>query len=187
MIAAFLPMLIQAGAGLMQGLGQKAQAKAQAKELQQNAVFLNRAANDAKRRGASEADWQRIQTQQAIGTQRAAQAANGGEINIGTNALIQQDTAQLGELDALTISNNAAREAYGYEVQAQQNLANAKTLKKNANKNLLTSILGGAVQGFGSSYAAGNFGNLFGSSTGAGTSAAMSANTTRLNNNQAYT
>lgn len=175
MIAAFLPMLIGAGSGLMQGLGQKAQAKAQAKELQQNAVYLNRAANDAKRRGASESDWRRIQTQQDIGTQRAAQAANGGEINTDTNALIQQDTAQLGELDALTISNNAAREAYGYEVQAAQNLANAKTLKKNANKNLLTSVLGGALGGVSGDAFSGLFGSA--GSTAKATTAASGAAT----------
>lgn len=162
MFQAFLPMLIGAGTGLFKGLQQKKELNQQAKDLQTNALSLRRAAADAKKRGRYEADLQRIKTQQDIGTQRAAQAAGGGEINTDTNALMQQDTAQFGELDALTIANNAAREAYGYETQATQNLRNAKTLKKNAKTSVLSSVIGGAAGGFGSAFESGAFDSLFG-------------------------
>ncbi|MNE88377.1 hypothetical protein D3C80_1856810 [compost metagenome] len=49
----------------------------------------------------------------------------------------------LGELDALTIQNNAAREAYGYRTQAQQDLDNAAMARSNAKSNAFGSILGG--------------------------------------------
>lgn len=179
--AAAIPVALSAFSGLMQGQQQAAQAKAQASALRQNALYLNNAANDAKVRGAIEADQSRVQTQQLIGTQRAAQAANGGLVNEGSNAIIQQDTAQLGELDALTISNNAAREAYGYQVEASNALTNARQLSKIAKRSPISSLLGGVIQGAAGAYSSGLF-----SSSGAGTTAALSG-ISRLNNNQAYT
>lgn len=56
----------------------------------------------------------------------------------------------LGELDALTIQNNAAREAYGYRVQAQQDLSNADQTIKNGKTAATGSILGGLGKAFGS-------------------------------------
>lgn len=174
----FLPIALAAGQGLLQGLGQKRQAKADAAALRQNAIYLNNAAWDARMRGRLESDYARLDTQQAIGTQRAAQAASGGEVNTGTNAILQQDTAQFGELDALTIANNAAREAYGYEVEATGLQNQARALKKAAKRAPIEGLLSGAVQGFGSAYASGRLGSLFGgtSSTarlGRGTRAAI--------------
>lgn len=179
---------IGAGMGLLQGMGNKSAADQQAADLRQNALYLNNAANDAIDRGMKSADQQRVQTGQFIGTQRAAQAANGGEVNTGSNALLQEDTAALGELDALTISNNAAREAYGYQVQASSALTNASTLQSNARKQMLTSVLGGAISG--ASAGGGGLGGLFGSAggsaaLGAGTQAALSGGATR-SYNQAY-
>lgn len=174
----FLPIALSAGQGLLQGLGQKRQAKADAAALRQNAIYLNNAAWDARMRGRLESDYARLETQQGIGTQRAAQAASGGEVNTGTNAILQQDTAQFGELDALTIANNAAREAYGYEVEATGLQNQARALKKAASRAPIQGLLSGAVQGFGDAYASGRLGSLFGgtSSTarlGRGTRAAI--------------
>lgn len=182
----FIPIAIAAGQGLLQGIGQKRQAKADAAALRQNALYLNQAAFDARRRGALEADYARLETQQLIGTQRAAQAANGGQVNTGTNAIIQQDTAQFGELEALTIANNAAREAYGYEVEATGLQRQARALKKAAKRAPIQGLLSGAVQGFGSAYASGSLGSLFGGSArGAGTRAALGSNLSGIDYNQA--
>lgn len=178
-----IPVALSAGQGLMQGMAAKQQADAQAKALRQNAVYLKNAADDARVRGAQQADWKRVEGEQLIGTQRAAMAANGGVIDQDTNALIQQDTAQLAEFDALTISNNAAREAYGYEVQRSDALQTAKNLQKQGNRGLLTSLLGGALQGGAGAFSAGMFSSA---GAGAGTTAALSGGTSRLNYNQAF-
>lgn len=167
---ALIPVAIGALSGAMQGQQKAAGDISQASALTQNAAYLNRAANDARYRGVVDADTQRVQTQNLIGTQRAAMAGNGGVVDDGSNALITQDTAQYGELDAMIISNNAAREAYGYEVQATNNLSNAKTLKKNAKGAVLSSMLGGAVGGLASGFGSGMFGG-----GGAGGGAAGSA------------
>jgi hypothetical protein len=162
---ALIPVAIGAVSGMMQGQANKEQANSQAAALRQNALYMGNAANDARARGIQEADWSRVQGQGLIGTQRAAMAASGGVVDTGSNAILQQDVAQLAELDALTISNNAAREAYGYDVSRADNLTTARNLQTNARKGMMTSILGGALGGAGSS-----IGGMFGgggASTGA--------------------
>jgi hypothetical protein len=181
---ALIPLAAAVVGGVMQGQQQGAAATAQASALKQNAAYLNRAANDARYRGVVDADTQRVQTQNLIGTQRAAMAGNGGVVDDGSNALIQQDTAQYGELDAMIISNNAAREAYGYEVQATSNFNNASTLKSNAKTGMMSSLLGGVVGGLGSAFSGGLFSGGSGSGLGTGTNAALGGNA-RLNYNQA--
>lgn len=179
---ALIPLAVAAVGGMMQGQQKSAGDISQASALTQNAAYLNRAANDARYRGVVDADTQRVQTQNMIGTQRAAMAGNGGLVDDGSNALIEQDTAQYGELDAMIISNNAAREAYGYEVQATSNLSNAKTLKSNAKTGMMSSLLGGVVGGLGGAFSSGAFSSSGGQ--GAGTNAALGGNA-RLNYNQA--
>ena len=94
---------------------------------------------------------QRQKTAQMIGAQRAAMAANGIDISSGTPARIQESTGIVGELDALTIRNNAARQAYNYQVQAGDFEANAGMLDRTASNartagsiGAISSIVGGA-------------------------------------------
>lgn len=184
---ALIPLAIGVIGGISQGRQQENAAFAQSQNLRLNAEFANDAANDALARGRKDAGLQRLRTQMAIGTQRAAAAANGGDVNDGSNALLQEDTAALGELDALTIQNNAAREAYGYKVQAIQGMSNARQTLYNGQKAAQSSILGGVMNGVGGMFGGGGFGG--GGSAlgtfGAGTTAAISG-ASRLNSNQAF-
>src|ERR1035437_3306157 len=68
--------------------------------------------------GNAQEQAQRQKTAQIIGMQRSGMAANGVDIGSGTPARIQESQAATGELDALTIRNNAARQAYNYRTQA---------------------------------------------------------------------
>lgn len=184
---ALIPLAISVVGGMSQGRQQEAAASAQSRELRMNAEFANDAAGDAMARGRQDAGLQRLRTQQMIGTQRAAAAANGGDVNDGSNALIQEDTAALGELDALTIQNNAAREAYGYKVQAIQGFSNARQAISNGQKASQASFLGGIMNGVGGMMGGGGMGGG-GSSIGtfgAGTMSAMGGSS-RLNNNQGF-
>lgn len=60
----------------------------------------------------------REETRQIIGKQRAEFAARGLNPNFGTAANVQAQTAEIGELDALTIRVNAKNEAAGLRSQA---------------------------------------------------------------------
>lgn len=112
-----------------------------------NAGISERAGRDAVKRGNIDADEQRQQTGQVLGAQRAAFAANGVDVNSGSAGQVQNDTAALGELDALTLVNNAAREAYGYQVQAMDQRQQGKLAKYKGKMDAIGSILGGVEKG----------------------------------------
>lgn len=147
---AAIPIGIALLGGVMGAQNAKQEGAFNSSMLNQNAGFKEQAANETIAAGNTSADWQRVRTGQAIGTQRSAQAANGIDVNSGSAAQLQDDTAMLGELDALTIANNAAREAYGYRVQAGQDRLNAAQVKVNAGNKATGSILGGLGSAFGS-------------------------------------
>jgi hypothetical protein len=144
---AAIPFALIAAQGVMGAQASKQAGAAQASADLQNAAYSDAAANDAIKRGAVEEDQQRLATTSAIGTQRAGFAANGIDVNSGTAANIQDDTAQLGEFDALTIRNNAAREAWGYKAQSDTYRQSAKTAVQSAKNNMFGSLLGAGAQG----------------------------------------
>lgn len=147
---AAIPIGMALAGGVMGAQSARQEGAYSSSMLTQNAAFKNQAAIETEQAGQTSADWQRVRTGQAVGTQRSAQAANGIDVNSGSAAQLQDDTAMIGELDALTIMNNAAREAYGYRVQAGQDLANAGQARTNASSKATGSILGGLGSAFGS-------------------------------------
>jgi hypothetical protein len=148
---AAIPFALIGAQGLLGASSAQQAGAAQASADRQNASYSDIAAKDSIRRGATEEDQQRLQTIGAIGTQRAGFAANGVDVNSGTAANIQDDTAQLGEFDALTIRNNAAKEAWGYRTQSQTFRQSAKTAEKSATSNMFGSLLGAGASA-GSAY-----------------------------------
>lgn len=147
---ALIPAAIAVAGGVMNAQNAKQEGDFSSDTLTSNAVFKNQTAQETINAGDTSADWQRVRTGQDIGTQRTAQAANGIDVNSGSAAQLQDDTSMIGELDALTIQNNAAREAYGYKVQAKQDILNAAQVKTNASNRATGSILGGLGGAFGS-------------------------------------
>lgn len=106
----------QAAAGAQQGyLAQLARQRQQLAEQQ---------ARDAVLRGQAAEQKQRDLTAQRIGTQTAALAAQGTDLE-GSPTDILGDTARAGEQDALTIRTSAAREAWAHEMQAAGYAADA--------------------------------------------------------------
>lgn len=115
------------GMGVMGQIGQQnaqasaaaasqAQAVYQAQVARQNEELMRRQAVDAIQRGQVAEDNRRRLTGQQIGQQTAALAGQGTDLE-GSPIEVLGDTAAAGELDAQTIRANAAREAYGYQVQ----------------------------------------------------------------------
>jgi hypothetical protein len=84
-----------------------------------NAKVADLQAADAVTRGAMEESRFREGVRTMIGKQRAGIAGGNIDVNTGSAVDVQADTANLGELDALTIRTNAARQAWGYQVQGQ--------------------------------------------------------------------
>lgn len=121
-----------------------------------NATISEKRARDALERGALEEQQKREQVAQVQGKQRAAMAANGLDLTFGSPLDTLVDTATLGELDALTIRKNSAREAYDYRVQAANGRADASLARANAQNtktagyvSAFGTVLSGGAKAFG--------------------------------------
>ena len=117
---------------VMQYQGQKAQAQAQQQQYdyqaqvnENNKQIAEWQAQDAVDRGSVKEKQHRIKVSQLKGRQRSVLAASGVEVDDGSALDILGDTAELGELDALTIRSNSEREAYDYKVAAMNQGAQA--------------------------------------------------------------
>lgn len=86
----------------------------------ENARLARLAAADATTRGEQDAGRERMATSQEIGSMRTAFGASGVDGSVGSPLKAMRDTRVMSEMDALTIKNNAAREAWGYKMQAKQ-------------------------------------------------------------------
>lgn len=98
--------------------GVEAMGRYEAGILEQNAGFSEQQAKDSIAIGEDQASRHKAAVRGLIGSQRVAAAASGIAIDSGSALDLQEEAAGLGELDLLTIRQNAKREAWGYKVQA---------------------------------------------------------------------
>ena len=128
------------GQTFMQAQAAKDQAAMEGALFDMNRRNADIMAEDAIERGEKGAQDHRRKTKRLIGAQRAALAAQGIDVNYGSAAGIQSETQALGERDALTIRNNAWREAFGFRSQADS-LRLQSEFSKSAAKSARTNTL----------------------------------------------
>lgn len=107
------------GGGALDIIGRLRAGAAAKAQADFNARIAEMQAADALARGAEEEGRFRQGVESLIGSQRAGFAGQNVDVGYGSPVDVQADAAFLGELDALTIRSNARREAWGYEVQAE--------------------------------------------------------------------
>lgn len=110
-----------------------------------NADIAEMQAEDALRRGKLDVQRHRKNVKQFVGSQRAALAAQGIEVNDNTALELQTESEIYGEIDALTIKNNAYREAWGYKVQALDYTNQGALAKIQGSFGSTSSILSGGI------------------------------------------
>lgn len=138
---------------IQQGQAAQAQANYQAQIAKNNAKIAQNNADMKRQEGIEEARTLRLKNIQKIGAQQAAMAANGFEVNSGTNLDIIGDSAATGELDAITARYNKETQALAYEQQANNfsNQAYLDTISgQNAYKSGITSAIGTGLNGIAS-------------------------------------
>lgn len=116
------------------GQGQAEISRSQAEVADYNSQVAALQSADAVARGQEQENKFRDQVRGVIGRQRTQFAAGNVDVGFGSAVDTQADAAYLGELDALTIRTNAAREAWGYDVQAY-NYARQAEIDRKAAKN----------------------------------------------------
>lgn len=143
--------LIGAGTAL-NAVGQ-VKAGNEAKELAEfNAHIAELQAEDAIAMGEEESQKFRTGVRGLIGRQKAGFAAQNIDVGVGTPVDVAADAAFLGELDVLTIQTNAARAAWGYEVQAENFRRGGSNAQTASRFGAAGSIIGGATSLLGLSF-----------------------------------
>lgn len=145
------------GSAIMQGQALKARGAYQKQQYDLQARLQEMQGADAIDRGNKAAEQHLKATKGMIGSQRAAMGAQGVDVNDGTAAEIQRDTAALGALDAMTIKNNAWREAWGYRMQALQSRQAGEMSELAGNQQATMTYLTGGMQALGSLAKAGYY------------------------------
>jgi len=138
--------------GAMQkGSADQQAAQYQAAVARNNQIIANQNAQYAIEKGRAAEEVKRERTAQMISSQRMRAGAAGLTLDSGSPLRIQEDVAQQGEIDALTIRNNAAREAYGWEsqgmgyaAQAQLDEMRGRSAREAGTLGAFSSIVGGA-------------------------------------------
>ena len=98
-------------------------------ELKRQAQLAQGQAIDAESRGGVIAGQAREKGSQTIAAQRVAFSAGGVDASVGTAADVAGGTRLMSEVDANTIQNNAAREAWGHR-EVSNNLATQAGLEE---------------------------------------------------------
>ena len=135
--------------GIAQGEAAQAAGDFSARQSEANARLQEMQATDVEKRGKKEAQLHRRKVRGLIGSQRAALAAQGLDVNTGTAQDVQLETAQFGEEDAATIRKNAIREAYGLRVGAVNTRSQGKFDQIAGRASKRTSYLTGGMQAAG--------------------------------------
>lgn len=128
-IAYGVSALLMVAGGVQTARAQKAAGEYQAQVDEQNAKIGRQQADQARQIGNMEEERQMRRVRAAVATQRAAQAANGLDINSGTALDLQAETAGFGAADALNIRANAIRQAWGFEVGAVNDINSASAAR----------------------------------------------------------
>lgn len=154
----------QAEAAKERGAAQAYALHYQAKVARYNAMFTNQL-------GENQAETLSWKTAANVGAIKAAQAANSVDVNSGSNVRVVGSAGKLGKADELTIRANAARAAYGYQLNANLEDVEAEEAKKAAGIDAsaamlqgIGSLVGGAISAFTSfGGATGSYGGSTGS------------------------
>lgn len=132
---------IQGGLAVDSGI---TQGREERRQLLNNQAAAEDAAALALQRGAGEAALARKQARRLAAHQGLAFRGAGVDATTGTAADLQLETEALGELDAQTIENNAAIEAFGFKKHGMDFNRQAGLSSSRRNREMAGTIIGSA-------------------------------------------
>lgn len=147
-IAAPALLALTAANTINSAITQKRQGDYEGQVADTNAALARQQGADAIARGNEAANRSQLGTRQLIGAQRSAIAANGVDVGSGTAADLQSDAAGIGALDALALKNNAAREAFGYSVDAMNQTSRGQMARAAGRNAMRSTLLTGAARAY---------------------------------------
>lgn len=145
--ATTLSLVALAASGAYTAHVQREQGKADADIAENNARLAQADADATNAMATRESEQQAWRARQVMGQQRAAIAANNLDPTLGTPSDILGDTALFSEVDQQTIRMNAARQAWGFQAQAQNFRNQGQLAKWSGNAQAKGTILGALASG----------------------------------------
>ena len=127
---------------LMKGLGAFQQASYAAQVASNNAAIQLQNAGAARSAGMEAEEASKLHYGLLEGQQKAAQGANGVDVNVGSPLAVRQTTGKLSEIDAALIHYNTSRQVYSLMTEANADKAQSTLYKDTA----LGSLFGGIAQ-----------------------------------------
>lgn len=145
--------LVTAVGDIFSGVSEQGAANAQKNIARQNAEIAERNATLTMAAAEGQEEQLGMRNKAIAGAIKTRQAAGGVDVNSGSAKDVQTSQRALGMLDVMTLKSNAAREAFGFKVQAKQFRDEAAIAKSKANQamvgaslNAFSSLVGGASQ-----------------------------------------
>jgi hypothetical protein len=135
-------MGLMAASAVTSAVAARGQAQAARNAAQMNQGIAEVQAQDATMRGEQEAQAINRNARQTVGAQRAAYAARGVDLGVGTPADVIDQTDFFGQADAATARSNAAKDAWGYRARGAGFAAEAAN--SSPNRAAALSLLGSA-------------------------------------------
>lgn len=139
-----------AGAGfgafgaIQQGRATAAAAQYNAGLATANAAISKQNAAWTSQEGRAAAEAQSLKTRAEVGGIKANQAAGGIALDSGSAFDVRSSAAETGELNALNIRSNAARQAYGYQTESTNYEAQSGLDKSEAGNDLAAGAISGS-------------------------------------------
>lgn len=129
------------------GSAEQQSMNAKATQSKTNAAIADNAAADALQRGEQKANQALEAGNSKQAAQKVAYASAGVDTTSGSPATMISQTAMISQLESMTQRNNAAREAYGYKVQAMQYRNQASDYESGADAAFTSGVVGATVGG----------------------------------------
>ena len=146
---------------ILEGQSSASAAKYEANLYTQKAAVEGREATIAGMSGSEQAAMSSQKTKATVGALKTNEAAGNISVNSGSAVDVRASAQSLGELDALTIRSNAAREAYGHLLAKSSDTAESQLKRAEASNDLVSGDLSGVSTFLGSAgNAAVNFANF---------------------------
>ncbi len=123
---------VSATGNILGGFSEANTANAQSQIARNNSLIAQQNARYAMASGEQNAANEGLKTRADVGSLKAGQAAGGIDVNTGSAVDVRESKSETGLLDALTIRSNAARQAYGQDLEAQQYTAQSKLYRNQA-------------------------------------------------------
>ncbi len=117
--------ILSAFGSIQQGNAASAAAKYNAAIAKQNAALETQNAQWSGAEGEQQYGIAGLEAQQKAGNIKVAQAANGVDVDSGSALAVQKSQNEMSELNLANIRSNAARQAYGFQTKASQDLGQA--------------------------------------------------------------